>query len=399
MFKIIFIHPNFPAQFRHLAYYLGQNPKNQIYYITANPRPEWKIPGVEKVIYNRPSPSISQKIEDFINHGKAVAQVLIRLKKHFLPDLIYAHSGWGSSLFINDIYPDTPFLGYFEWYYNADGADITFGGIQPSIQQAMNLRLKNFPILSDLIACTQGITPTRWQLNQFPRIFHSKLHQIHDGIDINFFKPGQKDLTALHLDIPPDSPIVTYATRGMEPYRGFPQFMEAIPYILKENKKCHIIIAGEDRVCYGPPRNDGKTWKTFMLEKIKIDRARVHFVGALPYGKYLKLLQSSDVHVYLTRPFVLSWSILEAMSCGCVVVASDTEPIKEIIKEGVNGFLTDFFNPRQIAHKILSVLDYPSFVQSISQKARETIIQNYSLQKLLPKQLKIITKITQKTKI
>ena len=136
-----------------------------------------------------------------------------------------------------------------------------------------------------------------------------------------------------------------------------------------------------------------------MLEKIKIDRARVHFVGALPYGKYLKLLQSSDVHVYLTRPFVLSWSILEAMSCGCVVVASDTEPIKEIIKEGVNGFLTDFFNPRQIAHKILSVLDYPSFVQSISQKARETIIQNYSLQKLLPKQLKIITKIAQKTKL
>ena len=393
--KIIFIHPNFPAQFRHLAYALGQNPRHMVLFVTSNPRPEWEIPGVQKIIYKSPQKepfsANDNTNNDLINEGRAVLETLLQLKKQGVkPDLIYAHSGWGTTFFIKDVFPHTPFLGYFEWYYNPHGKDMTFGNSKVTVSKATTLRLKNLPILNDLLSCQAGTTPTRWQFMQFPELFHHKLHIIHDGINTSFFKPGNRDLTSLNLDIPEDASIVTYATRGMEPYRGFPQFIESIPYILKENKKCHIIIAGEDRVCYGTPRKDGKTWKTFMLEKVPLDSTRVHSVGSLPYGKYLKLLQASDVHVYLTRPFVLSWSMLEAMSCGCVVVASDTEPVREVIKEGVNGFLTDFFNPEQIAHKVLSVLSYPSFVKQISSNARETIINRFSLQKLLPAHLKLI---------
>ena len=197
------------------------------------------------------------------------------------------------------------------------------------------------------------------------------------------------------LDLSDAKEIVTYTARGLEPHRGFPQFIEAIPHLLKKRPEAHVVIVGQDRVSYGPKLADGDSWKQRMLEKVKLDEERVHFVKPLPYGKYLEVLQASTVHVYLTVPFVLSWSLLEALSCGCLVVASDTQPVKEVIQDGVNGILVNFFDSEKIAGKVAACLDYPSFMENIQTNARKTITERYALDKMLQGQVGIMKQLTQ----
>ena len=399
--KVLFIHPNFPAQFRFLAAALGANPDNHVIYVTQNPRPEWHINGVAKAVFTADDKTVSDKplsqaLKTPLAMGEAVLNLCRKLKKSgFEPDVVYGHSGWGSSWFVKDVFPEARHLSYLEWYYNPDGADMRFDRRQPlTPERAANLRIKNTPILNDLTVCDLGVTPTKWQRDQFPELFHHKIVQLFDGVDTDVFKPNpEAKLKLPGLDLSDAPRIITYASRGMEPYRGFPQFMEALPYILAADTECHVVIVASERVCYGPPLAFGQSYKKLMLEKIRLsqsDRERVHFVGALPYGPYRQVLQASDVHIYLTRPFVLSWSMIEAMACGCLVVASDTEPVREVIIDGVNGFLVDFFTPTAIAERVLGVLNYPSFMTQIRANARQTILERYALKKVLPKHLEII---------
>ena len=378
--KIIFIHPNFPAQFRHVATQLGKDADNEVVFVCSNPKPEWKIPGVRKEVYKVSRPG---KLEGFparefalkLAEARAVLELLSRLKKSgFAPDIIIGHSGWGATFFVRDLFPETPFLAYFEWYYNLRGSSLDFDPAQqPTLNTALNIRLRNTYILNDLEACSRGIAPTAWQLNQFPESYRPKIVQLHEGINTGFFKPLEgKGLKLPELDLTGVKKIVTYTARGMEPYRGFPQFMEALPIVLQQDKECHVVIAGSDRVCYGKALPDGKTYREHMLAKLDLDMERVHFVGQLPYGDYLKVLQSATVHVYLSVPFVLSWSLLEAMACGCTVVASDTQPVREVIEDGVNGILADFFSSEDIAAKIIGTLAYPSMTAQLGTAARKT---------------------------
>ncbi|MCF8108651.1 MAG: glycosyltransferase [Desulfohalobiaceae bacterium] len=399
--RVLLIHPNFPAQFRHLAQALGEDQAVTVVFATAAPRPEWEMPGVNKLVYQDPPEEVSGSgdlapVARAHAKGEAVAEALLQLKaRRFTPDVIYGHSGWGTTLYVKDVFPNTPFLGYFEWFYDPKGADFGFGRKKsPSFKARCRLRLKNFPILNDLQTCDQGICPMAWQKRQFPKDFLHKISVVHDGIDTEYFQPAPgKGLQIGDLQLQAGTEIVTYAARGMEPYRGFPQFMESLPLILEKRPNCRVLIAGTERVCYGPERSDGKTYKQAMLETVNLDPERVHFVGTLPYGQYKQVLQASSVHVYLTRPFVLSWSLLEAMACGCVVVGSDTEPVREVIQDGQNGFLTDFFSPKKIAERVAGVLEYPSFMAPIRRQARQTILEKYSLKGLLPKQIHSIQTI------
>ncbi len=396
--RILFIHPNFPGQFRHVATALGRDPKNEVVFATNNPRPEWKIKGVKKALFkeNTPHTQKNSLLNPFIEaeaKGEAVLRLCEKLKAiGFTPDIIYGHSGWGSTWFVKDAFPDTRFMAYYEWYYNPDGADALFGRDEPiDPGHAAQLRLKNAVILNDLISCDMGVTPTKWQKHQLPKAFHHKILQLHDGVDTDYFVPDPEPKLVLpNLDLSGVNKIVTYVSRGMEPYRGFPQFIESLPYILQADSECHVVIVASERVCYGKPLPDGKSYKDLMLEKVPLDLSRVHFVGTLPYGQYKKVIQASSVHIYLTRPFVLSWSMLEAMSCGCVVVASNTEPVQEVIQDGVNGILADFFSPKDIASKVTGVLTFPSFSENIKKQARKTIQERFALKDLLPKHLKYI---------
>ena len=394
--KILFLHPNFPAQFRHLATVLGQDPQNIIIYVTN--RREGQIAGVKKVIYEKSRTARPEThhyvrpLENAVLEAQAVYRVAQQLKDQgFYPDLVYGHSGWGPTLFMKDIFPKATLLCYFEWFYKAYGSDASFDPSDPiTADDEARIRIKNAPILLDLATCDRGLSPTNWQRSQFPQEFHSKIKVHHDGIDTSYFQPlsdAKLFLPRINLDLSDVSEIVTYVARGMEPYRGFPQLIETIFLLQQKRPECHFVIVGKNRVAYGKNLPDGKTYKETMLEKFPLDLNRVHFTDLLPYGEYLQVLQASSVHVYLTRPFVLSWSMLEALSTGCLIVASDTAPVTEVIEDRINGLLVDFFSPPQICDRVIEALDNPEEMLAIRNRARATILEHYDLAKLLPQHL------------
>lgn len=394
--KFLFLHTNFPAQFRHLAASLAQDAAHRVIFATA--RKEGQMPGVYKVVYtqtrkpHKDTHHYVKALEDAVLQGQAVYRELDKLKKDgFIPDIVYGHSGWGAPLFIKDIFPDTKLLGYFEWFYRGSGSDVGFDPAEPvTADDRLRIRIKNAPILNDLYCCDAGLCPTAWQASQFPKEYAGKLKILHDGVDTQYFSPQQNQpliLPDIKLDLSDVKEIVTYVSRGLEPYRGFPQFMEMVSVLQKRRKKCHVVVVGEDRVAYGKRLPDGKTYKQAMLEKYDFDLSRLHFTGRLPYAQYRQVLRASSAHVYLTRPFVLSWSMLEAMSTGCLIIASDTRPVTEVIENGVNGMLVNFFNVKEIADRVEEALDNPGKMQAIRQNARQTILDKYDLAKLLPQHL------------
>ena len=397
--KILFLHPNFPAQFRHIATVLGQDKQNTVVFATN--RPEGKIAGVNKVVYEksrtvRPETHhYVRPLENAVLEAQAVYRIAQKLKDQgFYPDIVYGHSGWGPTLFMKDIFSRATLLCYFEWYYNAYGSDASFDPSDPiNADDEARIRIKNAPILLDLASCDRGLSPTLWQRSQFPPEFQSKIKVHHDGIDTSYFKPlpnARLFLPRINLDLTNVSEIITYVARGMEPYRGFPQLIETIYLLQKKRPECHFVIVGKDRVAYGKNLPDGKTYKQAMLEKFPLDMSRVHFTDLLPYDEYLQVLQASSVHIYLTRPFVLSWSMLEALATGCLIVASDTACVTEVIKNNVNGLLVNFFNPEQICDRVIEALDNPQKMATIRDRARETILKRYDLAKLLPQHLQWI---------
>ncbi len=394
--RILFLHPNFPAQFRHLAAAMAKDKRHQVVFGTT--RREGRLPGVSKMIYQpkrQAQPDTHhyvRPLENAVLQGQAVYRMADQLKaRGFVPDVVYGHSGWGPTLLIKDLFPNAKLLCYFEWFYQAHGSDADFDPSDPLTgDDEARIRIKNAPILLDLYSCDRGLSPTYWQRQQFPPEYQDKIKVLHDGIDTNFFrpKPGAKlVLPRLNLDLSPVEELVTYVGRGMEPYRGFPQFIEAIYLLQQRRPQCHVVIVGEDRVAYGKTLPDGKTYKQLMLEKFPLDLSRVHFTGHLPYEEYLQVLQASAVHVYLTRPFVLSWSLLESLSTGCLVVGSNTPPVAELIQDGVNGLLADFFSPEEIADRIEEALNKPDQMREIRALARQIIQEKYDLSLLLPQHL------------
>jgi len=394
--KILFLHPNFPAQFRHVATALGKDPRNQVVYCTS--RQEGKIEGVTKVIYQKSRTAAAathhyvRTLENAVLEGQAVYRLGLKLKsENFIPDIIYGHSGWGPTLFMKDVFPQSTLLCYFEWFYHAHGSDADFDPSDPlSADDEVKVRVKNTPILIDLYSCDRGSSPTNWQRQQFPIEFQPKINVCHDGIDIDYFKPldnAKLVLPRINLNLSEAAEIITYVARGMEPYRGFPQLIETISLLQKQRPQAHFVIVGNNRVAYGKSLPNDQTYKDLMLAKFPLDMKRVHFTGLIPYHEYLQVLQASSVHIYLTRPFVLSWSMLEAMSTGCLIVASQTAPVQELIQDGINGLLVDFFNTQQIADRVIEALDNPERMDTIRRKARETIVESYDLSKLLVQHL------------
>lgn len=393
---ILFIHPNFPAQFRHLGQLLGKNPLYDVFFLTK--KKEGAIEGITKIIY-QPSREAKPEthhyvrpIENAVLQGQAVYRALINLKqKGFYPDIIYGHSGWGSTLFVKDIFPRALFLAYFEWFYHAIGTDADFDPNEPlTADDQARIRVKNTPILIDLYSCDRGLSPTQWQKQQFPREYHNKITVLHDGVDTDYFQPNADTklvIPSLNLDLSDKAEIITYVARGMEPYRGFPQLIETIYILQKRRPQSHFVIVGQNRVAYGKQLPEGQNYQDLMLAKFPLDLTKVSFTGLLPYSEYLKVLQASSVHIYLTRPFVLSWSMLEAMATGCVVIASDTQPVKEIIVDNYNGLLVPFFEPEKIADKVEYALSNRDLMAKIRKKARQTIVENYKLSNLIQKHI------------
>lgn len=355
--------------------------------------------GVVKAVFkrhrdvNQNSHPYARPLEYAILNGQAVYRLCKQLKeKGFIPDVVYAHSGWGTGQFIKDIFPDAVFFGYFEWYYRATGSDADFLPDSPLEEDDhLRVRCRNAPILLDLAACDGGVTPTRWQQQQFPEWMQNRMTVLHDGINTGFFAPREgRGLNLPDLTLPPEVEIITYVARGMEPYRGFPQFMAAVAEIQRRRPSAHVVVVGDDRVAYGRNLPDGQTYKQKMLAECQPDMTRLHFTGLLAYKDYLQVIQASDIHIYLTVPFVLSWSMLESMSTGCLILGSDTAPVRELITDGENGLLVDFFDVTGIADRVDEALNDPASMQPLRGAARQTILDNYDLDNLLPAHLNLL---------
>lgn len=378
--RILFSHVNFPSQFRRLAPALAQQGHEVVFLAKSR---EWHAPEGQsfRLIAYQPHRQgggealhpYLRRLEPAILEGQAVFRACMALKQEgWYPDWIVNHVGFGNGLFFRDVFPDARRVGLFEWYYNSVGADVDFLRRGPvDADRALRLRTWNAETLLELADCDFGVVPTQWQLDQFPIHFRSRLRVIHEGIDVDHlsslrFAPPPR-LACLPTD--PELEVLTYVSRGFEEYRGFPQAMQAIELLQARRPNLHVLIAGADVVAYGASREDGRTWGAWARDDLALDPGRTHWLGPLQTDAYHQVLALSTVHLYLTVPFVLSWSLLEAMAARCCLVASDTAPVREVLRDRVSARLVDFFDPSEQASTIEELLDQPSQRQSLAEAA------------------------------
>jgi glycosyltransferase involved in cell wall biosynthesis len=409
--KIIFIHQNFPGQFKHLAPALAAD-GDEVIGLGIN-SPAYETAGV-RVILHRPQLANAEAFKDApidlrealakTNRGHSVARCLTGLKEEgFVPNVIVAHSGWGEAYFIKDVFPRVPLIVYAEYFYGTEGGDAYFDPefTQSSLEGLERLRLKNTHLLHALVAADRGLAPTCFQRDRHPELLREKISVIHDGIDSERLKPNpgaRVRLKRAGLDLGSADEVVTFVARELEPYRGYHLFMRALPELLTLRPRLQVVVVGGHGVSYGAAPPAGTTWKDIFFNEVadRIDRRRVHFVGRLPHDGLTQLMQVATVHLYLTYPFVLSWSLMEAMSIGCLIVASRTAPVEEVIEHGRNGLLVDFFDAHQIALTVADALQRRAELIPLRRAARQHIVQEYDLKtRCLPAQVELLRHIGQ----
>lgn len=408
--RFLFIHQNFPGQFRHVARALAEDPANEVVAIG-----EARKPGDRPVLHPRiqlleyrprahpeKNRQIHQYLRDFEAHvyrGQAVARALLHLRdqRHFTPDVIVAHPGWGEGLFLKDIFPKSRVIQYCEYYFHATGGDVGFDPEFPAnLDDHLRVRIRNSTQLHALTACDEGLSPTRWQKSRYPADFRHRIEVIHEGVDTTVVKPDPAAFVEIagHR-ISAGEEIVTYVARNLEPYRGIHTFIRALPELQAIRPGARVIVVGGDGVSYGKRLPEGQNYREHYCAGVRdqVDWNRVHFTGKLPYADYVKVLQVSAAHAYLTYPFVLSWSMLEAMSAGCLIVGSRTAPVEEVLEPERNGLLVDFHDSRQLAQTLGQALAEPARYAPLRARAREDAVSRFDLHTVcLPRLLAFLQK-------
>lgn len=413
--NILFIHQNFPGQFKHLAPVLAADPANTVVAMTMKKIDITEWQGVRLISYNpnrESAHNVHPWVKDFeskIIRGEACFKIALQMRDAgFIPDIIVAHPYWGESLFLKDVWPQAKLGIYCEFFYHVHGADVNFDPeFSPQDEsQVCRLRLKNLNYSLHFDMADSGISPSHWQASTFPEPFRSRITVVHDGIDTEAVTPNPNVSLTLNtangsLILTKADEIITFVNRNLEPYRGYHIFMRALPELLKRQPNARVLIVGGDDVSYGARPKEGQKWKDIFADEVRplisdADWSRLHFLGKVPYQHFIPLLQLSTVHVYLTYPFVLSWSLLEAMSAGCAIVASDTRPLHEAIHHNDTGRLVDFFNSAALTDEICELLNDPVARTRLGANARAFAVANYDLKKVcLPKQLAWLAKMAE----
>ena len=326
-------------------------------------------------------------------HGQAVARACLELKQQgFRPDIVMGHPGWGETLFIKDVYPDVPLVNYGEFFYHSFGADVNFDPEDPTdIDAVCGLRARNAHLLAALTTADRILCPTRWQKALHPAAFHDRISVVFDGVDTEVVRPGPASFVLPDgRTLTRDDEVVTYVARSLEPLRGFRILMRAVPRLCALRPRAQIVIVGGDQRGYGAAPPEGMTWREALSKEVAYDPARVHFCGIIDYARYLDLLRISSAHVYLTYPFVMSWSLVEAMAAECLVIGSRTAPVEEVIEDRCNGLLVDFFSHDLLAETVAAALAEPRRFDGLRRRARESILDGYSVAACLPRQRAIL---------
>lgn len=402
--KILCIHQNFPGQYKHLAPALAAR-GDEVMALTPKVDKVGVWNGVRLIPYKvqgQSTKGIHPWLQDFetkLIRGTSCLRAALQLKKQgYEPDVILAHHGWGESLFLKDVWPDAKLGLYCELYHQTDETftrfDPEFFPKQP-VADTQRIRMKNLNNRLHEEVMDAGISPTRFQAETFPGHWQDRLTVSHDGIDTDQVIPDPQARLEVSDGriLSRDDEVITFINRNLEPYRGYHIFMRSLPALLAARPKAQVVLLGGDEVSYGAKAPDGKTWKQIYIDEVRpqisdADWARVHFLGRVPYPRFLSMLQVSRVHVYLTYPFVLSWSLLEAMSAECAIVASSTAPVKEVIKDGETGLLIDFFDTEALTKTVVDLLENGTQRRNLGAAARAFVQENYDLKQIcLPRQL------------
>ena len=405
--NVLLVHQNFPGQFKHLAPALVAR-GDRVVALAMNQG--GAMDGVE---IHRSTPQIStgsqlpwaQEFETKLIRGESTFRTALQLRAAgFQPDVILAHPGWGDTLFLKDVWPQARLAIYCEYFYAMAGGDADFDPEFPirDDQEARNIRLKlkGLPQKLHFPMASRGLAPTEFQKSTYPASFRDRITVVHDGIDTRTIRPSDAGKITIgnSLNVTREDEVITFVARNLEPYRGYHVFMRALPALLRERPNARVFIIGNNGTSYGAPPPNKDNWRDIFLREVQdqLDMSRVHFAGSLPYPVFLELLSISRLHIYLTYPFVLSWSLLEAMALGTPILASDTAPLREVIQHGENGMLFPFFDPEALAQQGTAMLADEALRQHLSKNARATAVERYDLKDVcLPRQLAFVDALAQ----
>lgn len=397
--RVLFIHRQGPGQFAALAQALHARAPGEVAMILGAPAAEvpfrTRIATAARAV--GPIHPYLRASEAAVLNGQATARAVRALRADgFHPDVVVAHPGWGDALFLPQVLPQVPIVAYAEFFYRGEGADLGYDAeLAAGLDQRCALALRNAPLLLALEAAAALIAPTRWQRDLHPAPYRRRISVIHEGVDVDRVRPDP----AARFELPDGrtltrgDEVVTYVARDLEPHRGFPALMRALPALLAARREAEVVICGGDGVSYGRPPAGGGSWRAALLAELGTLPPRVHFTGRLPYERYLSLLQVSRLHLYPSAPFVLSWSCTEAMAAGCIVLASDTAPVREVITDGVNGVLVDPRDPQALAMRAAALLEAHASLDHLRQAARRTILARYRRDRAIARQIALIERV------
>jgi len=407
---VLYVHQNFPAQFGHIAHYLVDKYNWECSFVSQTPG--GKVAGINKIEYKifggatSKNHFCSRTFENTVWHCDGVYRAM-KARPDIKPDLIVGHSGFGSTLFLRELYPTTPIINFFEYFYLPHDVDSDMDfrkdlGWPTSELKYLRSRCRNAMILLDLENCQTAYTPTEFQKSRFPDCLRDKLECIFDGVDRSVYHGYNETLRPpleqrgprkiCGVDVPANTRVVTYVSRGFESMRGFDMFLKTAKRIYEQYPDVVFIIVGTDKIAYGGDEEHigpHKTFKEWALAQDKYDMSRLKFVGRISPLDLGKLMATTDLHIYLTVPFVLSWSMMDALSCGAVVLGSATAPVKEMIRDGENGLIADFFDADALAAKAIEALKDLAGARAMGRAAERMIVEKYSLEAVLPRMMEL----------
>ena len=388
--KILFVHQNFPGQFLHLAPELAKRGHDCLALTDVVNNRTATIPVVkykhEPQAVDAAATRLGRNYTTMSDRGVTVARAALQLRqKGYIPDVIFGHSGWGETLFLKEVWPEAKLIVYAEFYYRGRGADVGFDlefG-QPSFDQVMIAQGRATYLGQALAHADAGLSPTEWQASTYPDPLRRMITVIHDGVDTAVMAPTPDARFTLPngVVVKPGDEVLTFVNRNLEPYRGYHIFMRALPAVMAARPNAQVVIVGGDEVSYGAAPKGEKGWKERFLSEVRdqLDLSRVHFMGKVPYPNFVALMQVSRAHAYLTYPFVLSWSMIEAMAAGCHIVGSATKPVMEALEHGKTGTLVDFFDVPGWSVALIDALAHPDRYLALRAAARKRALERYDL--------------------